>query len=151
LGDEKRKKAGRPPKPLDFTKLELLLSMYPTKKYIATYFDCSEDHIEDEIARQYDGLKFSALRERAMEGRKMDVMNWAFKFAATGNDRLITFLMKNLHKWSDKIEIEGTEQQVFQLKYAIEKKRKEALEAEFSSDEIKQIEERVVGDDDDET
>lgn len=117
------KKNGRPPKPLDFQKLEKLLELYPTKKYLATFFDCSEQHIDNEIARHYD-MGFLALRERAIEGKKSDVMNWAFKYASLGNDRLITFLMKNLHKWTDKIEIEASEQQVFELKYAIEKRQK---------------------------
>jgi len=135
------KRMGRPPKPLDFSKLELLLQMYPTKKYLATYFDCSEDHIENEIWRQYE-LTFSALRERAIESRKNDVINWAFKFAAQGNDSLIKFIMKNLHKWTDKIEIEPSEQQVFELRYQIYKKQKEASEA--IDVEVKQIPERAV-------
>lgn len=124
LGEENPKaKMGRPTKQLDFTKLELLLEMYPTKKYLATYFDCSEQHLDNEIDKQY-ACTFSALRERAIEGKKREVLGWAFKFASQGNDRLITFLMKNMHKWTDKIEIEASEQQVFELKYAIEKRQR---------------------------
>lgn len=134
------KRMGRPPKPLDFSKLEQLFELYPTKKYLATYFDCSEDHIEREIARQYDGITFAALRERSMEGRKREVMGWMFKYAAGGNERLIIFLMKNLHKWTDKIEIEATEQQMFQLKYAIEKKQREAIDVEAKQIDVGPIE-----------
>ena len=135
-----KKKMGRPTKPLDFAKLELLLELYPTKKYLATYFDCSEDHIEREIAKQFDGITFAALRERAIEGRKREVLGWAYKYASIGNERLIIFLMKNLHKWSDKIEIEASEQQVFELKYAIEKRQKNL--SEIIDVEVKEIEQR---------
>lgn len=136
-------KLGRPPKPLDFTKLENLLEMYPTKKYIATFFDCSEDHIVNEIERQY-GCSFSALRERAIEGKKKEVLGWAYKYAANGNERLIIFLMKNMLSWNDKVEIQASEQQMFQLKYAIEKKIHDAQNT--IDTEAKQIEQPKADD-----
>jgi len=141
LSDEKAK-MGRPTKPLDFKKLELLLEMYPTKKYLATFFDCSEDHIAREIGREY-GCTFSALRERAIEQRKRDVINWAFKYAALGNEKLIVFLMKNLHKWTDRIEIEASEQQVYELKYAINKRQNEQ-DASIVDDDVIDVEAKQI-------
>ena len=57
------KRIGRPPKPIDRKQLFKLLQMYCTKQQVATFFDCSPDHIENEIAggaqmglKDYDDL-----------------------------------------------------------------------------------------------
>lgn len=106
--------------------------MYPTKKQVATFFDCSEDHVENEIDRMFE-CSFSALRERAMDGRKRQVLSWAMKFARAGNEKLIIFLLKNMHGWSDKVEVEDDNGQVIELRYSVRKKSFEA------SDEPRQI------------
>jgi hypothetical protein len=116
-------KIGRPPKPIDPQLLLRFLQVYPTKKQTATFFDCSEDHIENEIDRQFE-CSFSALRERQIDGIKRDLMSWCLRYAKSGNHNLIMFAMKNINGWSDKPETEQNNSQVIELKYSIGNKGK---------------------------
>lgn len=113
---------GRPPKPIDPTILLRFLQIYPTKAQTATFFDCSEDHIENEIDRLFE-CTFSALRERESHGIKRALMSWCLRYAKAGNHNLIQFAMKNINGWTDKPEVEGNSNQVIELRYSINKSK----------------------------
>jgi hypothetical protein len=111
-------KNGRPRKPIDPEMLVRFLEVYPTKQQTANFFDCSPEHIENEIDRLF-GCSFSALRERESQGIKRALMSWCLRYAKAGNHNLIMFAMKNVNGWSDKPEIEQNTNQVIELRYSI--------------------------------
>lgn len=114
-------KERRPRKPINPEALLRFLQIYPTKEQTANFFDCSPDHIENEIERLFE-CTFSALRERQSQGMKRALMSWCFKYAKRGNHELIKFAMKNINGWTDKPEVEQNTNQVIELRYSINKK-----------------------------
>jgi hypothetical protein len=122
-GENTKRKTGRPPKPIDPQTLLRFLEVYPTKKQTATFFDCSEEHIENEVDRLFE-CSFSALRDRRVDGIKRALMSWCLRYAKQGNHNLIQFAMKNINGWSDKPETDANTNQVIELKYSINKEKK---------------------------
>ena len=110
---------GRPKIEIDCAQLEKLLQMYPTKKYVATFFDCSEDTVDRFIMREYN-CTFAALRERAMEGAKRWLLSTAFRQAKRGSDIMTKFLLKNFNGLQENPEPEIDTGKTFRLKYNLD-------------------------------
>lgn len=114
-------KPGRPRKPIDQEMLLRFLQIFPTKAQTADFFNCSPDHIENEVERQFE-CGFSALRERVSFGKKRALLGWALQYAKRGDAHLIKFLMKNINKFHENPEEENDTSQVIELRYSIKKK-----------------------------
>lgn len=110
---------GRPLIEIDRPQLEKLLKMYPTKEYVATFFDCSKDTVDRFVKREY-GCSFATLRERAMAGAKRWLMAKAFQQVKAGSDVMTKFLLKNVNGLEENPISEIDSGKTFRLKYNID-------------------------------
>ena len=93
---------GRPPVPIDVKQFENLCSLQCTKKEIASFFECSEDTIENWCKKNY-GATFSATFEQKSQKGKISLRRTQFKLAEK-NPSMAIFLGKNMLGQTDRVE-----------------------------------------------
>lgn len=94
---------GRPPIEIDWTKLDICLSLGASLEITANYLGTSEDTVERKI-RQEKGLSFKNYREEKMSSVKLKLLQKAQTLALDGNVTMLIFCLKNLCGWADKME-----------------------------------------------
>jgi AraC-like DNA-binding protein len=100
----------RPKLEITYEQLKALCRMKPTKKDCAAFFNCSEDTIEKRCA-EYEGLSFTAFRDKYMVHTRFDLIRKALK-QAEKNPATMIFCLKNICKWTDRIETENTNKEI---------------------------------------
>lgn len=100
----------RPRKEIPHEQLKALCRMKPSKKDCAAFFECSEDTIEKRCM-EYEGLTFTAFRDKYMVHTRFDLIRKALK-QAERNPAIMIFCLKNICKWADKIESENTNKEI---------------------------------------
>lgn len=103
-------KAGRPKKDISKEQFEKLCGMQCTKLEIASFFDCSEDTIENYCHREY-GDKFSVVFNKYASIGKISLRRTQFKLAEKSSAMAI-WLGKQILDQEEKIAIQTIDQQV---------------------------------------
>jgi len=117
------KKLGRPKKHIDFGKLEGML-LYDASMYVcADELGVSDDTLDRHVRQAY-GMRFKELKERMTDKMALKLKTRLINKALDdGDNTCLIFALKNLGKWSDKVEHGvAKEQQAILLKYNLETK-----------------------------
>lgn len=101
------KDTGRPNLKLDYNALDALLQHKITKKFCAEYLNISETTIDNKLREDHD-MTFTEYHALRMERVSTKLQQKAISMASNGNIVMLIFCLKNISKWQDKIEIEGT-------------------------------------------
>jgi len=94
---------GRKRVEIDIKVLDALMQFKLTKRFVADYFDCSEDTIDNRI-KEYSGMTFSDYGKLKQEGVAVKLQQKCIELALKGDRTLMIFALKNMAMWSDKIE-----------------------------------------------
>jgi hypothetical protein len=95
--------AGRPKKIIDKDQFEDLCKIQCTLNEIASFFDCSEDHIENWVKREYKE-NFSDVFGKKRGTGKVSLRRTQWQEAHKGNTALLIFLGKQFLGQADKVE-----------------------------------------------
>lgn len=90
---------------LNYDKLDALLQFKVSLRFCADYLEISEDTIQRRIKEDF-GVSFSEYHELKMERTAVKLQQKAIEQALKGNNTMLIFALKNLAKWSDKVESE---------------------------------------------
>ncbi len=94
---------GRPPIEIDWDAFSKLLEFQATKRECASFFDCSEETIENKIRDKY-GCNFSAFKEQKGGKGKISLRRRQFEVAMNGNVTMLIWLGKQWLQQTDKTE-----------------------------------------------
>lgn len=100
-----KKKTGRPKKEIDIEKFQKLCQLQCTKKEIASFFDCSEDTIENFCHREFNET-FSAVFNKYASIGKISLRRTQFRLAERSSSMAI-WLGKQILGQEDKIAIQN--------------------------------------------
>lgn len=90
-------------KELNYDAIDALLQFKTTKKFCADYLGISEDTIERRL-KEDKGMTFTEYHELKMGRTGIKLQQKAIEQALKGNTTLMIFCLKNLAKWTDKVE-----------------------------------------------
>ena len=88
---------------LNYDKLDALLQFKVTLRFCADYLEVSEDTIMRRIKEDH-GMTFTEYHTLKMERTAVKLQQKAIELALKGNSTMLIFSLKNLAKWSDKVE-----------------------------------------------
>lgn len=88
---------------LNYDKLDALLQFKVSLKFCAEYMEVSEDTIQRRLKEEH-GMTFTEYHALKMERTAVKLQQKAIEMALSGNNTMMIFALKNLAKWSDKIE-----------------------------------------------
>jgi len=88
---------------LDWSKLDMALSLGATTKMAADYLEVSVSYLEKKITKE-KGMALGEYRDIKMSGTKLKLIQKALSKAFDGDNVMLIFSLKNLCGWSDKIE-----------------------------------------------
>lgn len=94
---------GRPEVKIDWSKVEMALSLGASKEITAGYIDVKEKTLEDKIRKKF-GYGFRELRDRKMSSTRLKLIQKALSKAFDGDNTMLIFCLKNLCGWADKVE-----------------------------------------------
>lgn len=100
-----KKKTGRPKKEIDIEQFQKLCQLQCTKKEIASFFDCSEDTIENFCHREFNET-FSAVFNKYASIGKISLRRTQFKLAERSSAMAI-WLGKQVLGQEEKISIQN--------------------------------------------
>lgn len=89
--------------PLDYKELDALLQFKVTKSFCADYLKVSENTIDRRLREDHDKT-FGEYHELKIERTGVKLQQKAIEMALKGDRTMLIFSLKNLAKWSDKIE-----------------------------------------------
>lgn len=120
---------GRPPKEINDEQLKVCLSLGADLRDCANFLDVSQDSIQRYIREKYD-VTFAAFREEQLSKTKLSLIQSALMQAKKGNTALMIFALKNLAKWTDRIDISVVQPQKITLNYALKNSPHKELASE---------------------
>lgn len=88
---------------LNYDKLDALLQFKVSMRFCADYLEVSEDTVMRRIKEDH-GMTFAEYHALKMERTAVKLQQKAIEQALAGNNTMLIFALKNLAKWSDKIE-----------------------------------------------
>lgn len=94
---------GQPKKHIDYSALDALLQFKVSLRFCADYLGISEDTIQRRLKEEH-GMSFAQYHELKMERTAVKLQQKAIEEALKGNNTMLIFALKNLAKWTDKIE-----------------------------------------------
>lgn len=101
---------------LNYDSLDALLQFKVSLKFCADYLNVSEDTIQRRLKEDH-GMTFSQYHELKMERTAVKLQQKAIEEALKGNNTMLIFALKNLAKWSDKIENQVTHKEALKIQY----------------------------------
>lgn len=93
-------KIGRPLKPLDWKKVDLLCSYKLSLEDVAYLSEISDTQLEARIRKEF-GCSFLEYRVKKVSTIKVRLINKAIEKALAGDNTMLIFCLKNLCKWCD--------------------------------------------------
>lgn len=102
-----KKKMGRPRTEIDWDAMDKLCRMQATLVEVASFFDCSEDTINNAIKREY-GYTFSEYHKRKSAGGRSSLRRKQFESALKGNTSLLIWLGKQYLGQADVARVDNT-------------------------------------------
>lgn len=115
-------KRGRPVKNIDWSKLDMALSLGASCQLCADYLEVSISYLEKKITKEKE-MSFGEYRERKMSSVKLKLIQKALSKAFDGDNTMLIFSLKNLCGWTDKMEHGfDKEKKTILLKYNLEEK-----------------------------
>lgn len=116
-------KRGRPVTiQLDWSKLDMALSLGATTQMAADYLEVSVSYLEKKITAE-KGMALGEYRNLKMASTKLKLIQKALSKAFDGDNTMLIFSLKNLCGWSDKIEHGfDKDKKTILLKYNLEEK-----------------------------
>lgn len=124
---------GRPPIEIDWSKLDICLSLGASLEITAHYLGVSEDTLERKI-RAEKNLSFKNYRDEKMSGVKLKMLQKAQTLALDGNITMLIFCLKNLCGWADKME---------QRTFNLDGNKLLAQAQEISSVDVRDIDQKI--------
>lgn len=103
-GYNKIMKTGRPNKEIDLEELKEIMQFSPSLDEVAGYLDCSPDTITRFIKKEFQ-INFIQFKNRFNCKTKLNLKKTAVERALNGNDKMLTFCLKNMCGWSEKTEL----------------------------------------------
>jgi AraC-like DNA-binding protein len=91
--------------------LDALLQFKVSLAFVSDYLGVSRDTIIRRIREEYD-LTFAEYHDLKMQRTATKLQQKAIEMALGGNNTMMIFCLKNLAKWSDKIENKSIVEQV---------------------------------------
>ena len=88
---------------INWDKLDALLQFKVTMEFCADYLGCSIDAIRRRI-REKHNMTFTDYHNLKMQHTATKLQQKAIEMALKGNTTMMIFALKNLAKWSDKLE-----------------------------------------------
>jgi hypothetical protein len=132
------KKDGRPPKQINFNEMDKLLNIQCTLREVASFFECSEDTIENKI-KEEKGITFSEYAEQKKGSGKRSLRRKQFEIALSGNITMLIWLGKQYLDQSDKQVQTATIQHTIQTEQDIKKMPIEQLLIEIDRIKNKRV------------
>jgi hypothetical protein len=96
-------KKGRPVITIDWSKLDMALSLGATTKMAADYLEVSVSFLEKLITKE-KGMPLGEYREQKMASTRLKLIQKALSKAFDGDNTMIIFALKNLCGWTDRTE-----------------------------------------------
>lgn len=93
---------------LDQETLQKFMRYRPSLKETANFFNVSEDTVERRI-RDWENCSFKDFKSRYSRDVKNKLIDKALEMAAQGHPTMLIFCLKNCCGWSDKVELESTD------------------------------------------
>ena len=90
---------------LNYDKLDALLQFKVSLRFCADYLGVSRDTVMRRIKEDH-GMSFEEYHALKMEMPATKLQQKAIEEALKGNNTMLIFALKNLAKWSDKVESE---------------------------------------------
>lgn len=88
---------------INYTELDALLQFKVSLAFCADYMKVSADTIRRRLKEDH-GMSFTEYHELKMQRTAVKLQQKAIEMALGGNSTMMIFALKNLAKWSDKIE-----------------------------------------------
>lgn len=88
---------------IDWKELDALLQFKVTKRFVCDYIRISEDTLERRIKDRWK-MTFSEYHDMKMARTGLKLQQKAIEMALKGDKTMLIFALKNMAKWSDKIE-----------------------------------------------
>lgn len=112
------KKIGRPTKPISDKDLMGICRLGASLEDAANFFECTPETIHKYIKNKF-GTTFLRFRDEQLSHTKMDLVQSALRQAKEGNTALMIFCLKNIARWTDRIDISVQQPQKITLNYAL--------------------------------
>lgn len=96
-------RTGRPPTPIDASKLDVMMQYGATCSEVANEFNCSEDAIVRYIKRNYK-MNYAEYSHKKKGSVRMRLRTKQVELALKGNIPMLIWLGKNILGQSDKME-----------------------------------------------
>jgi len=107
---------------LNYDKLDSLLQFKVTKRFCADYLGVSENTIDRRLKEDHDKT-FGEYHELKMDRTGVKLQQKAIEMALSGDRTMLIFSLKNLARWSDKIENTLETGKMITLNYNLEGKK----------------------------
>jgi hypothetical protein len=98
-------KSGPKPIEINWSEFDKLCFIQSTLREIASWFDCSEDTIENRV-KQTHGIRFSEYYEQKRGKGKVSIRRKQYEVAMSGDKTMLIWLGKQYLGQSDKFEVE---------------------------------------------
>jgi hypothetical protein len=105
------KKLGRPSKEIDIEQFEKLCSFFCSKQEISSFFDCSDDTIENWCKKTY-GEVFSAVWNKKSAKGRISLRRKQIEVAMSGNVTMLIWAGKQYLGQRDKEDIDLTGKEI---------------------------------------
>ena len=90
---------------INFGELDAMMQFKVTKGFVADWFKCSEDTIENRI-KENSGMTFTEYNKLKMSRTGLKLQQKAISMALAGDRTMLIFSLKNMAGWTDKVENE---------------------------------------------
>jgi hypothetical protein len=110
---------GRKKIEINWDKLDSYLQFKASLRVCALLLEVSEDTIERRI-KEEKNCTFSEYQEKMMAPLQMKLVNKAIRMALDGNVTMLIFCLKNICKWTDKVENLHEQAQTIVLNYSLD-------------------------------
>ena len=118
---------GRKAAEIDWGKLNGMLLFKATKDLCASELGVSKDKLHEDIRKRY-GMTFQEYADKILDKTRWKLQNKAITLALGGNVSMLIFCLKNICKWSDRVETTLSEDsKPIVLKYGFDKKDVEEI------------------------
>jgi hypothetical protein len=105
---------------IDFNVLDALLQFKASMRYCADYLGISHDTLERRV-KEKKGCTFGEYADRQLDATRLKLQQKIITKALAGDNACLIFSLKNLCKWSDKVETNVAEDSApLKLKYSLD-------------------------------
>ena len=105
---------------IDFKVLDALLQYKATKRQCSNHMEVSEDTLDRRVKEKHN-MNFSQYADNQLDNTRIKLQQKIIQKALLGDNTCLIFSLKNLCKWSDKVETKLAEDSApIVLKYSLE-------------------------------